>query len=85
MRCKPGLLLNALLIVFSITTAAGIANYSGDLLARDVVGALDTVAASKAFVVGHDWGAAVTWYLAARYSRRLSRIAILGVPTSVCS
>ena len=39
---------------------AGIANYSIDLLARDVVGVLDTVAASKAFVVGHDWGAAVT-------------------------
>jgi pimeloyl-ACP methyl ester carboxylesterase len=54
--------------------------YSIDLLARDVVGVLDTVAASKAFVVGHDWGAAVTWYLAARYSDRVSRTAILSVP-----
>ncbi len=47
---------------------AGIASYSIDLLARDVVGVLDTVADSKAFVVGHDWGAGVAWYLAARYS-----------------
>ena len=47
---------------------AGIASYSIDLLAKDVVGVLDTVADSKAFVVGHDWGAVVTWYLAARYS-----------------
>ena len=59
---------------------AGIANYSIDLLARDVVGVLDTVAASKAFVVGHDWGAAVTWYLAARYPERVSRTAMLSVP-----
>ena len=40
---------------------AGIASYSMDLLASDVVGVLDTVADSSAFVVGHDWGAAVTW------------------------
>jgi pimeloyl-ACP methyl ester carboxylesterase len=59
---------------------AGIANYSIDLLARDVVGVLDTVAASKAFVVGHDWGGAVAWYLAARYSNRVSRTAVLSVP-----
>ena len=59
---------------------AGIANYSIDLLARDVVGLLDTVADSKAFVVGHDWGAVVTWYLAARYSERVSRTAMLSVP-----
>jgi epoxide hydrolase 4 len=59
---------------------AGIANYSIDLLARDVVGLLDTVADSKAFVVGHDWGAVVTWYLAARYSDRVRRTAMLSAP-----
>ena len=59
---------------------AGIASYSIDLLTKDVVGILDTVANSKAFVVGHDWGAAVTWYLAARYSDRVDRAAMLSVP-----
>jgi len=59
---------------------AGIASYSIELLARDVLGVLDTVADSKACVVGHDWGAAVTWYLAARYSDRVSRTAILSLP-----
>src|SRR5215469_6417093 len=59
---------------------AGIANYSIEGLARDVVGILDIVAHSKAFVVGHDWGAAVAWYLAAQYSDRVNRIAILSVP-----
>jgi epoxide hydrolase 4 len=59
---------------------AGIASYSIDLLAKDVVGVLDAVTDSKAFVVGHDWGAAVSWYLAARYSERVHRTAILSVP-----
>ena len=59
---------------------AGIASYSIDLLAKDVVGVLDAVTDSKAFVVGHDWGAAITWYLAARHSERVSRTAMLSVP-----
>jgi epoxide hydrolase 4 len=59
---------------------AGIASYSIDLLARDVVGVLDNVTDSKAFVVGHDWGAVVTWYLAARYSEGIHRTAMLSVP-----
>ena len=59
---------------------AGISSYSMDLLARDVIGALDAVTDSKAFVVGHDWGAAVAWYLAARYSERVIRTAMLSVP-----
>ena len=59
---------------------AGIGSYSIDLLAKDVVGVLDSVAVSKAFVVGHDWGAAVTWYMAARYPERVRRAAMLSVP-----
>src|SRR5881397_3493125 len=39
---------------------AGIASYSIDLLARDIVGILDAVADSKAFLIGHDWGVVVT-------------------------
>jgi epoxide hydrolase 4 len=59
---------------------AGVGSYSIDLLAKDVVGVLDSLADSRAFVVGHDWGAAVTWYLAARYSDRISRTAMLSMP-----
>jgi epoxide hydrolase 4 len=58
----------------------GITSYSIDLLVRDVVGVLDAMTNSKAFVVGHDWGAAVAWYLAARYSERINRTAMLSVP-----
>jgi pimeloyl-ACP methyl ester carboxylesterase len=59
---------------------AGIASYSIELLAKDVVGVLESMTDSKAFVVGHDWGAGVAWYLAARYSERVSRVVILSGP-----
>ena len=59
---------------------AGLVNYSIELLAKDVIGVLDAVAATKALVVGHDWGAVVTWYLAARHSDRIHRAAMLSVP-----
>jgi epoxide hydrolase 4 len=59
---------------------AGVASYSIDVLAKDIVGILHTLAGSKAFVVGHDWGAAVTWYLAAQYPEKVSRAAMLSVP-----
>lgn len=58
----------------------GINNYSMGVLAKDIVGVLDAVTAPKAFVVGHDWGAAVTWHLAARYPDRIHRAAMLSVP-----
>jgi epoxide hydrolase 4 len=59
---------------------AGITNYSIDLLAGDVVGVLDALAVSQTFVVGHDWGAAVTWRLATRFPERIRRAAMLSVP-----
>src|SRR5262245_30223268 len=59
---------------------AGIASYSVDVLAKDVVGVLDAVTDSKAFIVGPDWGAIVAWYLAARYSENVRRTAMLSVP-----
>jgi epoxide hydrolase 4 len=59
---------------------ANVGSYSIDLLAKDVIGVLDQVGGSKAFVVGHDWGAVVAWYLAALYPERVSRTAMLSVP-----
>jgi len=59
---------------------AGVVNYSINRPAEDIVGLLDKMATSKAFIVGHDVGAAVTWYLVARYPDRFMRAAILSAP-----
>lgn len=54
--------------------------YSLDKLALDIVGLIDAAGRQKAFVVGHDWGAAVAWWVAAKYPERVQKLAILNVP-----
>lgn len=58
----------------------GLAAYNLDQLALDVVGLMDAAGVEKAFVAGHDWGAAVAWWLGIKHSQRLRRVAILNVP-----
>jgi pimeloyl-ACP methyl ester carboxylesterase len=57
-----------------------VAAYDADLLARDVLGLIDGAGARKAFVVGHDWGGAVAWWLGIRYPERIERLALLNIP-----
>lgn len=57
-----------------------IAAYTLDELAADVIGLMDAAGAEKAFIVGHDWGAAVAWWLAAKYPWRVARMVVLNVP-----
>ena len=58
----------------------GIAPYALDHLAADVIGLIDAAGREKAAVIGHDWGAAVTWWLAGKHPHRLERIGILNLP-----
>ncbi|MGI4883668.1 MAG: alpha/beta fold hydrolase [Janthinobacterium lividum] len=54
--------------------------YAVDELAADVLGLLDAAGHDTADVVGHDWGAAVAWHLAANFPARIRRAAVLNVP-----
>ncbi|MCL5952638.1 MAG: alpha/beta hydrolase [Chloroflexi bacterium] len=58
----------------------GIAAYNLDQLAADVIGLIDAAGRTTAFLVGHDWGAAVAWYVAAQFPERLNKLVILNVP-----
>jgi epoxide hydrolase A/B len=49
-------------------------------LAGDLLGLLDAFGAERAVVVGHDWGAIVTWHLAQTAPERLHGIAAFSVP-----
>ncbi len=62
---------------------AGIAAYSLDHLAADVVGLIDAAGADQAYLAGHDWGAAVAWWTALKYPERLKKLAIMNVPHPV--
>jgi len=58
----------------------GLAAYNIDQLAADVIGLIDAACVEKAYVVGHDWGAAVAWWTAIKYPQRVERLVILNVP-----
>jgi pimeloyl-ACP methyl ester carboxylesterase len=53
--------------------------YSMRLLVGDVLAVLSDAGAERAHVVGHDWGAAVAWVLAAYARDRVDRLVALSV------
>jgi pimeloyl-ACP methyl ester carboxylesterase len=59
---------------------AGRRAYTLDLLAGDVLALADTAGADRVHLVGHDWGAALAWYLAAAHPDRVLSLTALSVP-----
>jgi len=57
-----------------------VSDYRIDALARDVVGLIDTYDRETAAVAGHDWGAAVGWWLALHHADRVSEFVAVNVP-----
>ncbi|RKT54540.1 alpha/beta fold hydrolase [Saccharothrix australiensis] len=57
-----------------------VADYRLPLLAGDVLGLLDALGVESAHVVGHDWGAIVAWYLAARHPERVRTLTATAFP-----
>ena len=58
----------------------GVDSYHIRELAADIVGLVDALGYDQAAVAGHDWGAAVAWWLALEYPDRLSKLCIVNVP-----
>lgn len=56
-----------------------VADYALPTIIGDVVGIIDTRGVERAHVVGHDWGAAVAWGLAAFVPDRVERLVALSV------
>ena len=60
---------------------AGVGAYRMETLALDVVELIRHAGAERAHaVIGHDWGAAVAWWVAIAHPERLERLAVLNVP-----
>ena len=57
-----------------------VAAYHLDILAADVVALADAYGADRFHLVGHDWGAIVTWWTAATHPARLRRVVVMDGP-----
>jgi pimeloyl-ACP methyl ester carboxylesterase len=62
------------------TAPASVAAYDVLSLCSDMCGLLDAAGEQSATFVGHDWGANVTWWLAAIHPERVSAVSGLSVP-----
>ena len=58
---------------------AEVADYALTNMVEDVTGILDALGIEKAHVVGHDWGAAVAWLVAALAPQRVDRLVAISV------
>lgn len=56
---------------------AAIEAYNLDLLAADIRCLIDASGSDQAYLVGHDWGGAVAWWVAIKYPERVRRLVIL--------
>lgn len=54
--------------------------YTLSRLAGDVLALADAAGAERFHLVGHDWGAALAWYLAGHHSSRVISLSSLSVP-----
>ncbi|HVE73772.1 MAG TPA: alpha/beta hydrolase [Mycobacteriales bacterium] len=54
--------------------------YAIPCLVADVIGILDALGIERAHVVGHDWGAAIAWQVAARHPDRVRSLVAVSVP-----
>lgn len=57
----------------------GIQDYRLSTIVRDVTGILDALGIGRAHVVGHDWGAALAWLVAALAPERVDRLVVISV------
>ncbi len=55
-------------------------DYRISTLAKDIAGLIDSFGYEKVHLVGHDWGAAVAWWVAKIYPEKLKTLNILNVP-----
>jgi pimeloyl-ACP methyl ester carboxylesterase len=54
-------------------------SYRRPFLVADVLGMLDALGIQRTHLVGHDWGAALSWRLAGSYPERFDRVVVLSV------
>ena len=59
---------------------AGVMEYEISLLVQDVLDMADQLGGPRFHVVGHDWGAAVAWALAAEAPERIETLTAVSIP-----
>ena len=54
--------------------------YDMDTLSEDLRGLIASLGATKAHIVGHDWGGALAWHFAAHHPHATDKLAVVNCP-----
>ena len=65
------------------STPPKVSDYAIEKLLSDVDGLIDAAGAGPVVLIGHDWGAVISWYYAMHGGRTLDRLIIMNVPHPV--
>ncbi|UCD01420.1 MAG: alpha/beta hydrolase [Promethearchaeota archaeon] len=58
----------------------GVENYKAEILVEDIKGLCESLNLGRFNLAGHDWGGAVAWIFAEKYSELLKKLIILNAP-----
>ncbi|MDN3451757.1 alpha/beta hydrolase [Planococcus sp. APC 3906] len=58
----------------------GVSQYTLDLLRDDIAGLIEQSGRDHATIIGHDWGGAVAWHLAATKPQFVDKLIVVNVP-----
>lgn len=59
---------------------AGIDSYRVELLVADALAIADSFSAERFHIVGHDWGGALAWFIAAHHADRVISLSVISRP-----
>ena len=59
---------------------SGVSNYKSEVVAKDIADLIHHLGEESAVLVGHDWGAAIAWFVAMQTPEVVDRLAIINVP-----
>lgn len=57
-----------------------VADYKMETLAKDIVALIKHLGEQKAYIVSHDWGGAIGWYLGMHYPEHVNKLIVLNAP-----
>jgi epoxide hydrolase 4 len=59
---------------------SGIASYKSEAVANDIAALIRHLGEESAVLVGHDWGAAIAWFVAMEHPEVVKRLTIINLP-----
>eukprot|EP00884_Botryococcus_braunii_P020820 jgi/Botrbrau1/7421/Bobra.0112s0020.1 len=62
----------------------GVQNYTFKNIMQDIIGILDNLKVDRFYLVGHDWGASLAWYLAYHLPTRVIKLVVMSTGNFGC-